>query len=107
MPLFRALHGSRRLRGTALDPFGRSEVRRIERALIDEYRGLVAKAIDGLVPATAAVVLQIVQLPDMVRGYEEIKLANVERMRARAQELLAQLDAPQSGPMLELIPAHH
>ncbi len=107
VPLFRALRGSRRLRGTAFDPFGRSEVRRVERALIDEYRGLVAKAIDGLLPATAAVVLQIVQLPDMVRGYEDIKLANVERMRARAQELLAQLNAPQSGPALELIPAHH
>ena len=40
-------------------------------------------------PDTAAVVLQIVQLPDMVRGYEEIKLANVERMRARAAELTA------------------
>ena len=43
----------------------------------------------------------------MVRGYEDIKLANVERMRARAQELLAQLDAPQSRAELELIPAHH
>lgn len=106
VPMFRILQSSRRLRGTALDPFGRTEVRRTERALIDEYRGLVAKALDGLVPATAAVVLQIVQLPDMVRGYEEIKLANVERMRARAQELLAQLDAPQSGSAFELIPAH-
>ena len=67
----------------------------------------MGRAIDGLAPATAAVVLQIVQLPDMVRGYEDIKLANVERMRARAQELLAQLDAPKSGSMLELIPAHH
>ena len=40
VPMFRALRGSRRLRGTALDPFGRTEVRRVERALIDEYRGL-------------------------------------------------------------------
>ena len=46
------------------------------------------------------------QLPDMVRGYEEIKLANVERMRSRAQELLGQLNAPAAGGAeLELIPA--
>ncbi|MDE3134660.1 MAG: indolepyruvate ferredoxin oxidoreductase family protein [Acidobacteriota bacterium] len=108
VPLFRALRGSRRLRGTALDPFGRTSIRRLERELIDEYRRLVARALARLAPATAAVVLQIVQLPDVVRGYEEIKLANVERMRERAQELLLQLDAPAAGASeLELIPAHH
>jgi indolepyruvate ferredoxin oxidoreductase len=106
VPMFRVLHGSRRLRGTALDPFGRTRVRKLERALIDEYRGLVARALERLVPTTAAVVMQIVQLPDMVRGYEEIKLANVERMRTRAQELLGQLNAPAAGSAeLELIPA--
>ena len=108
VPLFRVLRGSRRLRGTGLDPFGRTQLRRLERALIDEYRGLARRALDRLSPDTASVVLQILALPDMVRGYEEIKLANVERMRARAVELLSQLDTPASeGPVLELIPAHH
>ncbi|HWD70516.1 MAG TPA: indolepyruvate ferredoxin oxidoreductase family protein [Solirubrobacteraceae bacterium] len=107
-PLFRTLHGARRLRGTALDPFGRTAMRRLERELIGEYRALVARALEGLTPRTASVVLQIVQLPDMVRGYEEIKLGNVERMRGRATELLKQLDAPATGDtVLELIPAHH
>jgi indolepyruvate ferredoxin oxidoreductase len=36
-------------------------------------------------PETA---LAVAELPDMVRGYEDIKLANVERFRARAAELL-------------------
>ena len=86
----------------------RSGVRRVERELIAEYRGLVTRALKKLKPDTAAVVLEIVQLPDMIRGYEDIKLANVERMRARAQELLQQLDAPATGDAeLELIPAHH
>jgi indolepyruvate ferredoxin oxidoreductase len=108
VPLFRTLHGARRLRGTALDPFGRTAMRQLERALIGEYRTLVGRALDRLTPNTASVVLQIVQLPDMVRGYEEIKLGNVERMRERATELLAQLDAPTTGAAeLELIPAHH
>jgi indolepyruvate ferredoxin oxidoreductase len=106
VPMFRALRRSRRLRGTAFDPFGRTKVRRVERALVDEYRELVATGLDRLFPVTAAVVMQLVQLPDMVRGYEEIKLANVERMRTRAQELLAQLNAPATGgAALELIPA--
>ena len=46
-PAFRALYASRRLRGTALDLFGRTEVRRAERALPGEYRA----AVDGRAPA--------------------------------------------------------
>ena len=37
-PAFATLVAMRRLRGTRLDPFGRTEVRRTERALIAEYR---------------------------------------------------------------------
>ncbi len=90
-PLFRALRASRRLRGTGLDPFARTKMRRTERALIGEYQQLVAQALDQLVPATAATVLQIIRLPDMVRGYEGVKLANVQRMRERAAVLMDEL----------------
>jgi hypothetical protein len=33
------------------------------------------------------------ELPDLVRAYEQIKLDNIERMRGRAAELAAQLEA--------------
>ncbi len=107
VPLFRVLRGARRLRGTAIDPFGRTAIRRLERELIEEYQARAARSLDHLTPGTAATVLQILTLPDMVRGYEEIKLANVRRMRDRAAELEAQLDAPATGTAeIELIPAH-
>ena len=41
----------RRLRGTALDPFGRAKVRRVERELIAEYEELVAEALAQLTPS--------------------------------------------------------
>ncbi len=98
-PLFHALHAGRRLRGTALDPFARSEVRRVERELIDEYRALVATALARLDLGRYDTALEIAGLPDMVRGYEQIKLDNVSRMRARAAELVAALDrAPAAAP---------
>ncbi|RBY86028.1 indolepyruvate ferredoxin oxidoreductase family protein [Blastococcus sp. TF02A-26] len=96
-PAFRALRGMRRVRGTALDPFGMAKVRRVERALIGEYVAAVRTALASLTPATRSIVLELVTLPDMVRGYEDIKLDNVERYRARLAELLAALEGQPSA----------
>ena len=98
VPLFHGLHAARRLRGTRLDPFGYAAVRRAERALIDEYRSLVARAIDRLDADTADTVAEIAQLPDLVRGYEQIKLDGMEQMRRRAAELTAQLEGRDIAP---------
>ena len=43
----RAWPRGKRLRGTRLDPFGATEVRRTERALVGEYVGLVRLLVDG------------------------------------------------------------
>ena len=93
-PLLRALAAARRLRGTPLDPFGRARVRRVERALIGEYDRLVRDALPRLDADRAALVAELAELPDLVRGYEQVKLRNVERFRARAAELRARIDAP-------------
>ncbi|CAB4876439.1 unannotated protein [freshwater metagenome] len=97
-PLLRLLRSCRRLRGTSFDPFGRAQVRRVERALIGEYRGLVAAALERLTPANASAVTELAALPDVVRGYEDLKLANVERFRARAAELSAELGSAEGVP---------
>ncbi|GAA4550425.1 indolepyruvate ferredoxin oxidoreductase family protein [Pseudonocardia xishanensis] len=86
-PAFRALRAAKRLRGTPLDVFGYAGVRRTERELIDEYQQLVRTALASLTPATADLVEQVAGLPDLVRGYEDIKLAAVARFRERAAEL--------------------
>jgi indolepyruvate ferredoxin oxidoreductase len=91
VPFFRLLRASKRLRGTPLDLFGLPEVRRVERALIGEYRTLVTDAVARLHGANHDKVAEIAGLADMVRGYEDIKLRNVERFRERAAELTAAL----------------
>jgi len=78
------------LRGGALDVFGRTAHRKMERELIDEYRGMIERALDTLSAgdeAAYARAVEIARLPDMIRGYEEIKENNVERFRTRATEL--------------------
>jgi indolepyruvate ferredoxin oxidoreductase len=84
---FRALTKMKGLRGTALDPFGRAEVRRVERALIGEYRALIEKALSDLGPESHDRAVKLANLPDLIRGYESIKLKNVERFRAEVQSL--------------------
>ena len=90
-PAFRTLRAARRLRGTPLDVFGYAKVRRVERELVVEYQELVREALDRLTPATADAVAAIAALPDLVRGYEDIKLARVEEYRTRARADLATL----------------
>jgi indolepyruvate ferredoxin oxidoreductase len=90
---FRALRALRRLRGSPADFFGYSRLRRLERQLIADYRGSVETGLLRLRPDTADLVGAIAALPDMIRGYEQIKLANVQRYRAELQSLQAELSA--------------
>jgi indolepyruvate ferredoxin oxidoreductase len=75
------------LRGTPLDPFGFAAVRRVERQLPGEYRSLVEKALVGLSPESHERAVKLAGLPDVIRGYEEIKLRNVQRFRDEVRAL--------------------
>ena len=92
--MFAMLARLKRLRGTWLDPFGRSAHRRMERALVDEYRATIETVLAALAePSDAAYELgvEIAGAVEMIRGYETVKERNVERYRARVGELLTEL----------------
>jgi indolepyruvate ferredoxin oxidoreductase len=96
-PLFTGLRAARRLRGTALDPFGATELRRLERALIDDHRALTRRALAHLTEANADAVAEIAGLADVIRGYEQVKLRAVERYRTAAADQLRALGADPLG----------
>src|SRR5215212_4473579 len=100
VPAFRVLYRLRRLRGTKLDVFGYAEVRRVERELIAEYERLVDEAIALLTPDTHATALELLELADAIRGYEEIKLRNAVLYRKRADAILKRLRAGKPAPEL-------
>ena len=77
--VYRGLYRLRVLRGTRFDLFGYDKVRRVERELIAQYRRLVFAAIDDLSADNHARAVKLAQLPDIIRGYDEVKLGNVER----------------------------
>jgi indolepyruvate ferredoxin oxidoreductase len=78
-PAFRLLRRLKFLRATRLDPFGYAHVRQVERRLIVEYRLAVEAALEHLTPESYDAVLELCELPDMIRGYEQVKLEAVER----------------------------
>ena len=86
---FEALKRAKFLRGTRFDLFGYAHVRRVERALIGEYRAGIESVLTTLSPDTHAAAVQLASLPDVIRGYEDIKLRNVEKYRAQVKQLLA------------------
>jgi indolepyruvate ferredoxin oxidoreductase len=90
-PAMSALARAKRVRGTALDPFGRAAVRRTERALIQEYRTMIDALLPKLTVENHADAVALAALPDMVRGYEGIKMANVERYRSEVARRRSQL----------------
>ena len=79
------------MRGTALDVFGRTEVRRTERMLPGEYRDAVTAALPHLSAQTLPALVALAELPDMVRGYEDVKLANVARFRTALADAVRDL----------------
>ena len=54
-------------------------------------------ALARLTPELHGVVAELAELPDVIRGYEDIKLRNVERFRARAAELREQIARGEPG----------
>ncbi len=72
----------------------RARAARRAEALPGEYEALVRRALARLDGGNAALVAEVAALPELVRGYEQVKLRNVERFRARAAELLERLEAP-------------
>jgi indolepyruvate ferredoxin oxidoreductase len=90
-PVMRGLRAGKRLRGTPFDPFGYAKVRRVERSLVKEYRAVIEKLAPRVTAANAGKATELASLPDLVRGYESIKLDNVEHYHSELARLRSQL----------------
>ncbi|MDA7995923.1 MAG: indolepyruvate ferredoxin oxidoreductase family protein [Gammaproteobacteria bacterium] len=90
--LFALLARLKFLRGGIFDPFGRSAERREERALIGEYEADLARILRAGRERHAAATA-LAALPEMVRGFGGVKMANIARYRAGREELRAKLGA--------------
>ncbi|MGH9099278.1 MAG: DUF6537 domain-containing protein, partial [Acidimicrobiales bacterium] len=87
-PAMRVLRWARHVRGTALDPFGRTPLRRTERELPGEYADAVRSILPRVSPSSLDAAIAIARLPDRVRGYEGVKEKSVASYREELTDRL-------------------
>ncbi|MBL8344775.1 MAG: indolepyruvate ferredoxin oxidoreductase family protein [Rubrivivax sp.] len=61
------------LRGGAFDVFGRTEERRAERALVDDYERRIDSLLGGLSRERLALAVQVAAVPEQIRGFGHVK----------------------------------
>jgi indolepyruvate ferredoxin oxidoreductase len=98
MPVFRTLAKARFLRGTPLDIFGYGHDRKLERELILAYEKDVETVLGLLSPVTHHTAVEILSLPDRIRGYGPVKEKAVQDAKARYTQLAADLVNPPPAP---------
>jgi indolepyruvate ferredoxin oxidoreductase len=81
LPVFRVLARLKGLRGTPFDPFGRTQERRVERALIDEYRASIEALLPRLTSGNHAAAVAVARIPEQIRGYGHVKARHLAAAR--------------------------
>ena len=94
MNVFGVLAKFRFLRGTLFDPFSYSEDRKLERNLIKGYEQDVVTAVKLLSPKTHDIAVELLSLPDQIRGYGPVKEASIAKTKVRYEQLAKDLVNP-------------
>ena len=97
MKVFARLAKLKPLRGTALDVFGYTAERRMERELIRDYERTMAALLEALSPDNHALAVELAALPDQIRGFGHVKRKSVQAAQLRRDALLAELQHPTAG----------
>ncbi len=87
------------LRGTALDVFGRTEERRTERALIEQYATTIAEILERLNRDNRELAIEIATIPESIRGFGHVKRRHLDAAKRKEAELIARLRTPAGASM--------
>ena len=93
LPAFRLLASLKFLRGTAFDPFGRTQERRTERKLIEDYQAMLAKVLDALTADNHHVAVALASIPEKIRGFGHVKQRHLAAAKADEAALFEQFQA--------------
>jgi len=88
-PALVVLRSSRHVRGTRFDVFGRTDLRKLERALIEEYFNTIKLVLRGLRPDNHPDAISIALLPLRIRGFEDVKIGSIREYRHELAKRMA------------------
>src|SRR3546814_8047390 len=91
---FALLARMKRLRGTRLDPFGRTAERRLERRLIEDYFARIDEVLATMTQDNHHLAVEIARVPELIRGFGHVKAEHLATARAREDELLRAYRGP-------------
>ncbi|MBL4680614.1 MAG: indolepyruvate ferredoxin oxidoreductase family protein [Pseudomonadales bacterium] len=91
LPAFKLMAKFKFLRGTALDPFGYTIDRKLERALISRYENIIEQCEQFISGDNHELVLALLELPQKIRGYGYIKHENARLAQIEEEELLIKI----------------
>ncbi len=94
LPLFRLLAYCRPLRGTALDVFGYTDERKMERRLIADFEAMILTMATELDPDKRGLFMEAAALPTTIRGYGHVKMESIKQYQDALDELLLRWRCP-------------
>ncbi|MDL2356589.1 MAG: indolepyruvate ferredoxin oxidoreductase family protein, partial [Pseudomonadota bacterium] len=94
MKAFGMLARFKGLRGGALDVFGYTAERKMERALIGEYRQTVGALLSQLTADNLSQAVAIASIPEDIRGYGHVKERHLKAAKAKEATLIATFGKP-------------
>jgi indolepyruvate ferredoxin oxidoreductase len=94
MGAFRLLAKLRFLRGSALDVFGYTRERRMERQLITDYEAMIDEVLAKLSADNHELAVRIAAIPEDIRGYGHVKERHLKAAKEKEAGLLAAYRSP-------------
>ncbi len=98
---FKVLAKLKGLRGTALDVFGKTAERKMERALIGEYVSSIDTLLKTLGADNHATAVEVARIPELIKGYGHVKERNVNTARLQWAGLMNEYAAISLAPDAE------
>ena len=88
LPVFKGLSKLKFLRGTILDPVGKTKERKMERFLISQYKEDINKILKEVNSKNIALAVEIASIPEMIRGYGHVKEEHMKKASIQRQQLI-------------------
>jgi len=98
---FKVLAKLKGLRGTAFDVFGKTEERKMERALIGAYMSSIETLLETLNTSNHAIAVDIARIPELIKGFGHVKERNVKTARLQWAGLMKDYAGISLAPCVE------